>query len=59
MTCLFSLDEHDLKGLFRGNGNDDEIKDFLIKAVRTKWAGHLINRPGFIKPKRPMSSIGD
>lgn len=58
MTCLFSLDEHDLKGLLRGNGNDDEIKDFLIKAVHTKWAGHLINRPGFIKPKRSMSFIG-
>jgi cyclic pyranopterin phosphate synthase len=58
MTCLFALDEHDVKGLLRGNGTDDEIKDFLIKAVGTKWAGHLINRPGFIKPKRPMSAIG-
>ncbi|MER3446120.1 MAG: GTP 3',8-cyclase MoaA [Candidatus Dadabacteria bacterium] len=58
MTCLFALDEHDVKRLLRSNGTDDEIKDFLIKAVGTKWAGHLINRPGFIKPKRPMSAIG-
>jgi GTP 3',8-cyclase len=58
MTCLFALDEHDLKRFLRGNGTDEDIKDFLIKAVSTKWAGHLINQPEFIKPKRSMSAIG-
>jgi cyclic pyranopterin phosphate synthase len=58
MTCLFALDEHDLKCLLRGNGTDEDIKDFLIKVVKTKWAGYLINQPGFIKPKRSMSAIG-
>ncbi len=58
MTCLFALNEHDIKRLLRGNGTDEEIKDFLIEAVGAKWAGHLINRPGFIKPKRSMSAIG-
>ncbi len=58
MTCLFAHDEHDIKLLLRGNGTDEEIKDFLIKAVSAKWAGHLINHPDFIKPKRSMSAIG-
>lgn len=58
MTCLFALDEHDIKKLLRGRGSDEEIKDFLTRAVSTKWAGHNINQPNFIKPKRSMSSIG-
>lgn len=58
ITCLFALNEHDIKGLLRGNLTDEEIKDFLIKAVSAKWAGHLINHPDFIKPKRSMSAIG-
>jgi GTP 3',8-cyclase len=58
MTCLFALNEHDIKRLLRGNGTDEEIKDFLTKAVSAKWAGHLINHPDFIKPKRSMSAIG-
>lgn len=58
MTCLFALNEHDIKGLLRGNGTDEEIKDFLKKAVSAKWSGHHINHPDFIQPKRSMSAIG-
>lgn len=58
MTCLFALDEHDAKKLLRNGGSNEEIKDFLIKAVSTKWAGHNIDRPEFVKPKRSMSAIG-
>jgi len=58
MTCLFALNEHDIKGLLRGSGTDEEIKDFLIKAVGAKWSGHHINHPDFIQPKSSMSAIG-
>jgi cyclic pyranopterin phosphate synthase len=58
MTCLFALDEHDLKRVLRSGSSDEDIKSFMIKAISTKWAGHLINQPEFIKPKRSMSAIG-
>ncbi|MGQ0794394.1 MAG: GTP 3',8-cyclase MoaA [Deltaproteobacteria bacterium] len=58
MTCLFALDDYDIKPVLRGGAGDDEIKRFLIDAVRAKRAGHLINKPEFIKPKRSMSAIG-
>ncbi len=58
MTCLFALDEHDLKRVLRSGRTDEDIKSFLIKTISTKWAGHLINQPEFIKPKRSMSAIG-
>jgi len=57
-TCLFSLHEHDLKGLLRSGATDDEIADFIIAAVWKKEAGHKINQPDFIKPDRSMSAIG-
>jgi len=41
MTCLFSPYAYDLKGLLRGNGNYDEIKDLLIKAVPQNGQGIL------------------
>lgn len=57
-TCLFSLHEHDLKGLLRSGATDDEIADFIIAAVWKKEAGHRINQPDFVRPARPMSAIG-
>jgi cyclic pyranopterin phosphate synthase len=57
-TCLFSLHEHDLKGLLRSGATDEEIADFIIAAVWKKEAGHKINQPDFVKPARPMSAIG-
>lgn len=57
-TCLFSLHETDLKGLVRSGANDEEIKDAIINAVWVKEEGHLINRPGFVRPERTMSQIG-
>ena len=57
-TCLFSLKETDLRTLLRGNTPDEEIAAVIQRAVRGKEEGHLINRPGFLRPERTMSSIG-
>lgn len=57
-TCLFSLRETDLKSLLRGGTTDDEIAEVIIQAVWKKEEGHLINRPGFVRPERTMSQIG-
>ena len=57
-TCLFSLIETDLRSLLRGGASDGEIADVLTDAVWKKEKGHLINRPGFVRPERTMSQIG-
>jgi cyclic pyranopterin phosphate synthase len=57
-TCLFSLKETDLRSLLRGGTPDEEIAAAIVNAVRGKEEGHLINRPGFVRPERTMSSIG-
>jgi GTP 3',8-cyclase len=57
-TCLFSLSEHDLKGLLRSGATDEELADFIVAAVWKKEAGHKINQPDFVKPDRSMSAIG-
>ena len=57
-TCLFSLTEHDLKGLLRSGASDEDLADFIIATVWKKEAGHKINQPDFVKPDRSMSAIG-
>ncbi|HWP91330.1 MAG TPA: GTP 3',8-cyclase MoaA [Thermodesulfobacteriota bacterium] len=57
-TCLFSLKETDLKKLMREGAGDEAIKEIILKSVWNKEPGHLINRPGFIRPNRTMSQIG-
>ena len=57
-TCLFSLVETDLRGLLRGDADDDTISQTIVDAVWKKEEGHLINRPGFVRPARSMSQIG-
>ena len=57
-TCLFSIKEHDIKALLRGGCTDEEIAAFIVQAVWGKEPGHLINRPGFVKPARTMAAIG-
>jgi cyclic pyranopterin phosphate synthase len=57
-TCLFSLHETDLKAMVRGGATDDEISNAIVGAVWKKEEGHLINRPGFVRPERTMSQIG-
>ena len=57
-TCLFSLHETDLRTLVREGAKDDEIEKRILDAVWKKEEGHLINRPGFVRPERTMSQIG-
>ena len=58
LNCLFGLKDYDLRGLLRGGASDDAIAAVVRQAVEEKEAGHLINRPGFIQPRRAMVSIG-
>ena len=57
-TCLFSLQEHDVKSLLRNGGSDDEIREFVREAVWQKEEGHKIGQADFVKPKKTMSQIG-
>jgi cyclic pyranopterin phosphate synthase len=57
-TCLFALDEHDLRAVVRNGGTDDDLAAAIEGAVGTKWAGHHIGRVSFVRPPRSMSQIG-
>jgi cyclic pyranopterin phosphate synthase len=57
-TCLFALDETDLRAVMRDGGNDDELAAAIEAAVGTKWAGHHIGAVDFVRPSRSMSQIG-
>jgi len=57
-SCLFSVDETDIRGLLRSGAGDDEIAAALEASVAAKWAGHQINQVHFIRPRRSMSQIG-
>ena len=57
-TCLFSINETDIKALLRGGASDGDIAETVIEAVRNKEPGHHINEPDFVQPERTMSSIG-
>jgi cyclic pyranopterin phosphate synthase len=57
-SCLFALDEYDLRGPLRAGAGDDELADIVEAAVVAKWAGHRINQPVFIRPSRSMSQLG-
>ena len=57
-ACLFALTETDLRGPLRGGASDDELAALIRGDVAAKWSGHRINHPDFVRPDRPMSSIG-
>src|SRR5207247_3393380 len=50
-TCLFSLHETPLRELMRSGVSDDHLGSVLEAAIWRKEEGHLINKPGFIKPE--------
>lgn len=54
-TCLFSLEENDLKSALR---RGEDLTPLIKKAIWNKEAGHLINEKGFQQPDRGMSRIG-
>jgi len=57
-TCLFSKDDHDLRGLLRNGTSDAAINDRIRALVDQKEKGHRINEPGFVPPSRTMVFIG-
>ena len=58
-TCLFSIDEWDLRGPLRSGATDAELGDILIEAVSHKELKHKINEgEAFQRASRSMSQIG-
>ncbi len=58
-TCLFSIDEWDLRAPLRAGAGDAEIADILIEAVNHKELKHKINEgDAFQRASRSMSQIG-
>ncbi len=57
-TCLFSLNETDLRGPLRAGATDDDLEQLIHDAVWAKELKHRVNDPGFVQPARTMSAIG-
>jgi cyclic pyranopterin phosphate synthase len=57
-TCLFSLNETDLRTPLRDGSSDDRIVAIVRDAVWRKELKHRVNEPGFVQPARSMSAIG-
>jgi GTP 3',8-cyclase len=57
-TCLFALEEADLRTPLRDGASDADLERTIRAAVWGKWAGHRIGRPDFRRPERSMSMIG-
>jgi cyclic pyranopterin phosphate synthase len=58
-TCLFSIDEWDLRAPLRSGATDDELANVLIDAVSHKELKHKINEgDAFQRASRSMSQIG-
>ena len=58
-TCLFSVDEWDLRGPLRDDATDQELADIFVEAVAHKEKKHQINEgEQFQRASRSMSQIG-
>jgi cyclic pyranopterin phosphate synthase len=57
-TCLFSVNEQDLRPLLRNGRPEEELADWLKGVVWQKEARHHIGEPEFVAPPRSMSCIG-
>ena len=57
-TCLFSLNETDLREPLRSGASDAELERIIRDAVWRKELKHRVGEPGFIQPARTMSAIG-
>jgi cyclic pyranopterin phosphate synthase len=57
-TCLFSLNETDLRGPLRAGADARELERIIRDAVWRKELKHHVGEPGFIQPARTMSAIG-
>ena len=57
-TCLFSLNETDLRGPLRAGADERDLERIIRDAVWRKELKHHVGEPGFIQPERTMSAIG-
>ncbi len=57
-TCLFAIDEFDMRPVLRSGADSSTIADEIREAVGAKWAGHSIGQVHFIRPSKSMSQIG-
>ncbi len=57
-SCLFAIDEVDLRHLLRTGAGDDDLAAVIEDCVAQKWAGHGIEQVQFVRPRRSMSQIG-
>jgi len=57
-TCLFSINETDLREPLRSGAGDDELERIIRDAVWRKELKHHVGEPGFVPPPRSMSAIG-
>lgn len=57
-TCLFSKEDHDLRGLLREGASDEDLITYIRSVVMEKEEGHRINEPDFVPPNRTMVFIG-
>jgi GTP 3',8-cyclase len=57
-TCLFSLNETDLRSPIRDGAGDAELAQIIRDAVWRKELKHHVGEPGFVQPARTMSAIG-
>ena len=57
-TCLFSINETDLRAVLRAGAGDAELEQVIRDAVWRKELKHRVGEPGFRQPPRTMSAIG-
>jgi GTP 3',8-cyclase len=57
-SCLFAIEETDLRAPLRAGASDDDLAALIRGCVAGKWAGHGITRVDFSRPRRSMSQIG-
>jgi len=57
-TCLFSINETDLRTPLREGASDPELERIIRDAVWRKELKHHVGEPGFVQPARSMSAIG-
>lgn len=57
-SCLFSLEEVDLRAPLRLGMSDEGLADLIRSAISAKGAGHRVNHDDFVQPARSMSAIG-
>jgi GTP 3',8-cyclase len=57
-SCLFALEETDLREPLRAGAPNSELEELIRSAVARKWSGHRIGHEDFVRPARSMSQIG-